>query len=270
MTSGAYNLTLNVSLSLSPSTQPLNSSGNTVLGGTYVDGTTAYYSFTATTTGDLSASVTPVDETAFLPRLTLYGASGQLLIQSDAVSASNAPAQLDQQLQPGTYYLGISAVTDSPAGNQSYVLDTTFGQALPPFQALTVGSEPSSVAVGNFTHDGNLDIVTANPGEQYGGSAARSRRRHLPARRLLCRGQLPRFSSGGRFHPRRQPRHRHCQRRLFPRRNCVGVAGSRRRHVPTRRLVCRGRRTRFRGGWGFQQRRQPRHRHRKWRLWQRV
>ncbi|HKI37278.1 MAG TPA: VCBS repeat-containing protein [Gemmataceae bacterium] len=160
LSAGSY--TLNLTPTNNPFTLAQTVTANTVVAGMYVNGTTAYYSFTATTNGGLSASVIPVDATAFLPRLTLYGASGQLLIQSDAAGANNAPAQLDQHLQPGTYYLGVSSVTDRPAGNQSYALDTTFGQALPPFQGLPVGNGPDAVAVGDFSHDGNLDIVTAN------------------------------------------------------------------------------------------------------------
>ena len=145
-----------------PMTQSLNSSGNTMIAGTYVTGTTAYYEFTVDTSGGLTASVTPADSSAFLPQLTLYGAEGQLLIQADSAPSGNTSAQLQQQLQPGTYYLGVTAVRAGASGNPHYVLNATFGQALPPFQAAPAGNHPQGVAVGYFSNDGNLDIVTAN------------------------------------------------------------------------------------------------------------
>jgi hypothetical protein len=148
-----------------PSAQTIT--GSTVLHGTYLSSTTEYYSFTAPATGGLSVSVTAADRTAFLPRLTLFGAAEQLLIQSDAGRAGNGSAQLNQHLQPGTYYLGITSVTDFPVGNRSYVLATSFRLALPAFQDLPAGANPFSVAVGDLNHDGNLDIVTANA---FGGT----------------------------------------------------------------------------------------------------
>ena len=157
---------LSCSLTVAPPfsvTQSLQSSGNTMIAGSYVTGTTAYYEFTADTSGGLTASVTPADSTAFLPQLTLYGAAGQLLIQADSAPSGNTSAQLQQQLQPGTYYLGVTAVrTGASGGNPHYVLNATFGQALPPFQAAPAGNHPQGVAVGYFSNDGNLDIVTAN------------------------------------------------------------------------------------------------------------
>ncbi len=98
--------------------------------------------------------------------MSLYGANDQLLIQSDAANAASDSAQLDQSVQPGTYYLGVSSAVDfgNPSVNQGYVLATTFAQAVPPFQSLPVGNLPDAVAVGDFNHDGNLDIVTANSG----------------------------------------------------------------------------------------------------------
>jgi len=140
--------------------------GQSVLQGTYAIGQTEYYRFTVDQTGGLTATVTPRDGTALLPRLALYDDNGQLLIQSDA-SPGNVSAELNQHLQPGTYYLGVAAVTDSGgrSGDQSYVLATMFDSGSSPFQPLSVGLGPDGVATGDFNHDGNLDIVTANSGD---------------------------------------------------------------------------------------------------------
>ena len=168
-TSGGYHLTLSATFVLvteNPSNFTLQTAqtlaANTIVQGTYVTGTMEYYQFTVTTTGGLTASATPVSPTAFLPGLVLYGASGQLLIQSDGGGVGSPSAQLNQNLQPGTYYLAMSAVADNPSGDQSYGLVTTFDPALPPFQALPVRPPPTSVAVGDFNHDGFIDIVTTN------------------------------------------------------------------------------------------------------------
>ena len=71
-------------------------------------------------------------------------------------------AGLNQNLQPGTYYLGVSAVADNPSGDQGYVLASTFTAASPPYQPLNVGIGPEGEAGGDFNHDGNLDLVVAN------------------------------------------------------------------------------------------------------------
>ena len=81
------------------------------------------------------------------------------------MGSSNAVAQLSQQLQPGTYYLAVTAAADNPSGNQTYLLDSAFESALPPFQGVPVGNNPEAVAVGDLNHDGNLDFVTANVGD---------------------------------------------------------------------------------------------------------
>jgi hypothetical protein len=143
--------------------------GNMVLHGTYVAGKSEYYAFAVANgeTGSLIATVTPTDPSVFLPRFSLYNDIGQLLIQTDATSAGQPSARLAQNLRPGLYFLGVSAATsfDNPDGDHGYLLETTFNQVLPPFQVMSVGSEPHSLAVGDFNHDGHLDLVTANQGD---------------------------------------------------------------------------------------------------------
>jgi hypothetical protein len=125
---------------------------------------TDFFSLTVGTTGGLSATVTAANGNALLPRLALYGNAGQLLIEADAAPAANPTASLEQHLQPGTYYLGVSAVggIHPSAGMPGYVLDTQFEASLPAFQPLLVGSHPQSLATGDFNNDGNLDVVTVN------------------------------------------------------------------------------------------------------------
>jgi hypothetical protein len=180
LTTGPYTLKLTLSsilVSQTPSNNSLRTAqpiagtaqdgtidGNMVLQGTHFDGAIDYYSFTASQTGGLTATVTPGAGTEFVPRLMLYGAAGQLLIQADTAASAAATAQVIQNVQPGTYYLAVSAVTSPSltAGTQSYVLATTFTRSLPPLQTMSVGNGPESVAVADFNHDGNLDLVTAN------------------------------------------------------------------------------------------------------------
>jgi len=181
-TTGDYTLTLSLSSFLTtevPSNYQLGTAqvvagdqgqntidGDMALQGTYANGKSEYYAFAVSSseTGALTAGVTPEDGISFLPRLSLYNDIGQLLIQADAVSPGQPSAQLAQNLQPGLYFLGVSAATQpgNPTGDHGYLLETTFNQALPPFQSMSVGNGPHSVAVGDFNHDGHLDLVTAN------------------------------------------------------------------------------------------------------------
>ncbi len=176
---GPYTLTLNLNSqaflgtetpgNYSPATAQIISGnvdlsilGQTAVQGTYAIGQTEYYHFLANEPGGLTATVTPGTATVFTPRLALYDDSGHLLIQSDA--GADGTAQLSQNLQIGTYYLGVSAVADSgnASDDQSYVLASTFQSATSPNQPLPVGTGPEGIAAGDFNHDGNTDLVTAN------------------------------------------------------------------------------------------------------------
>src|SRR5262249_17404769 len=94
------------------------------------------FSFTVASTpgsGRLTAEVAATGGT-LVPRLTLSGPSGQVLIQSDS-------GRILQHLQPGTYSLTVSA----QAGVGTYRLSTDFTQATLPFEGLAVGTLPRSV-----------------------------------------------------------------------------------------------------------------------------
>jgi hypothetical protein len=88
---------------------------------------------------------------ALLPRLTLAGPTGQVLIQSDGGS-------IVQSLQPGTYFLTVS----EQVGAGSFRLTTSFTQTSLPYAPLSSGAGTDSVAVGDFNGDGIPDVVTAN------------------------------------------------------------------------------------------------------------
>jgi hypothetical protein len=110
------------------------------------------YSFTVSSAldnGELTVEVAASG--TLLPRLTLSGPTGQVLIQSDS-------GRLVQSLQPGTYILTVS----SASGAGSYSLDTTFVQTSQPFSPLATGAGPASIAVTDLNGDGYPDIIVAN------------------------------------------------------------------------------------------------------------
>jgi hypothetical protein len=112
------------------------------------------YTFTVSSAlgiGNFEAEVSSTSGT-LEPRLTLSGATGQVLIQSDS-------GLIVQSLEPGTYLLSVS----EEAGNGGYRLTTAYTQiAAVPSAPLPSGAGTDSIAVGDLTGDGFQDVVTAD------------------------------------------------------------------------------------------------------------
>jgi hypothetical protein len=136
-------------LELAVNPVPANVTDGTLLSTDEVD----TYSFTvsgALGSGSLTTNV--IGTTGdLIPRLTLSGPQGELLIQSDG-------GRIVQHLQPGTYSVSVSA----QVGLGDYQLTTGFTVAGPPLSPLVTGGLPRSVAVGDFNRDGVPDIVVPN------------------------------------------------------------------------------------------------------------
>ncbi|HKI31683.1 MAG TPA: VCBS repeat-containing protein [Gemmataceae bacterium] len=122
---------------------------NTRAGGTLATGQVERYQLTVTASGRLTAEETGGG--LLVPRLALYAAGGQLLIQSD-------DGRVVQHLSPGHYSLAVSAV----AGSGAYQLTSEFVTASAPFVPLTTGARPRAEAVADFTGNGIPDLVVAN------------------------------------------------------------------------------------------------------------
>jgi FG-GAP-like repeat len=126
---------------------------NTETTGTLVSKNQAVtYSFTvgsALGNGEFTAEVGPTG--TLLPRMTLSGPQGQVLIQSDS-------DRIVQSLQPGTYLVTVSA----RSGSGTYRLTTTFVQTSLPFAPLAAGEGTDSVAITDVNGDGIPDVIAAN------------------------------------------------------------------------------------------------------------
>jgi hypothetical protein len=169
LTTGPYSLDVSV---VTPATAAQNNTlstaltitGNTSLSGSLQIGDTDFFRLTEQGPGRLTATATASSGVVLDPRLSLFDESGKLLIQSDEVAAGETIARLDQHLQPGTYFLEVSAArnTTNAADDHGYQLTTLFQAASPLLAALPTGISPESVAVADLTGNGIPDIVTSN------------------------------------------------------------------------------------------------------------
>jgi hypothetical protein len=119
-------------------------------------GSPEFYRLDAATEGLLIAGVHPQGITT---RLALMGSGGELLMQSDGLSASNPDDRIGLHLSAGTYFLEV----ESLSGAGEYTLTTSVTPAYTPFEPF---GDPSAfnapIAVGDFNSDGIPDVATPN------------------------------------------------------------------------------------------------------------
>jgi hypothetical protein len=139
----------------SPANAEVLGDPNSRVNGMLAEGQSDWYQITVSTSGLLTATVTAPAGSLLAPRLTLAGPSGQVLIQSDDGS-------LLQHLPPGTYEVAVSA--RSGAGRYQLTVESIPASA--PFEKLSVGDLPSSVAVADVNGDGRPDLIVANDGDK--------------------------------------------------------------------------------------------------------
>jgi hypothetical protein len=125
---------------------------NSRVSGVLAAGQTDWYQITVPANSRLTATVTASDGSSLLPRLTLTGSGGQVLIQSDG--------SLVQHLPPGTYEVAVSA--QSGAGR--YQLTAESVPASTPFEPLWVGSQLSTMVVADVNGDGKPDLIVDDLG----------------------------------------------------------------------------------------------------------
>jgi hypothetical protein len=133
---------------------------NSRVSGTLAAGQTDWYQVTVPADSRLTATVTAPGGSNLLPRLTLTGSGGQVLIQSDG--------SLVQHLKPGTYEVAVSA----RSGAGPYQLTTAVIPASAPFEPLSVSTQPRQVVVADVNGDGKPDLLTLNSGSSGYGTVS--------------------------------------------------------------------------------------------------
>ena len=96
--------------------------------------------------------------------LLLLDAQGQIVVQSDGLSAAQPIDVIDTYIEPGTYSLEVH---DSSGGG-SFTLTTTLTPDSPSLDQIPLGTEPTAIVAGDFNGDGHLDLAVAN--EDFSGS----------------------------------------------------------------------------------------------------
>jgi hypothetical protein len=141
----------------SPGTaQPLLDLNSQVSGSLVTPSTTEWFTFTLRDGGNLTAGVDP---TGLDPALTLYAANGTtVLFKSNNLSPSNTNALMALYLQPGKYFLAVSA----QSGFGPYTLTTQFTPGTSPLNPAPLAGNPFAIATADLNGDGIPDVIVAD------------------------------------------------------------------------------------------------------------
>ncbi len=138
---------------------------NSRTGGVLTPGIPEFFQVAVDVSGRLTARV---HTDGFAARLSLYGADGTLLLQSDGQLTENGDALIDQHVDgssPGTtYWLEVDApamANPIAAGGGHYTLAVQFQGATAPFQpfGMDLTALANAPVVGDFNGDGIPDLV---------------------------------------------------------------------------------------------------------------
>ena len=91
-------------------------------------------------------------------RLSLRDARGDLLVQSDGISPSNADDLIDQHVVAGTYYLEVQSL----GGEGAYTLSYTLSPSSNPIVPGTGSYAGEPLLTADFNGDGIPDLIVAN------------------------------------------------------------------------------------------------------------
>lgn len=98
--------------------------------------------------------------------LSLLDSQGNVLVESNGLSAADPDDVIDEHLAAGNYTLSV----ESPSGPGTYTLTTTLIPSTAPFQAIPVEENPGPIVAGDFTGNGQLDLAVAGADPATGRS----------------------------------------------------------------------------------------------------
>ncbi len=129
------------------------SGGNVTLRGLAIDDVT----IDATADESLIAVVAAPGATS---ELSLLGAQGDVLVQSDGAASGNPDDAIDEHLTAGDYALALG----TGGGPRAATWTTMLMPSSSPFLPIPAGSDPVAAVAGDFTGDGHLDLAVADSG----------------------------------------------------------------------------------------------------------